>query len=576
VSVSFELREVPVADIPGVDRLKSIIQRCSVAEGNDTRKAKEFFSTAKKVLSGKSVSVLSITEQNTTGIRGPCQNGTPYFAYMKATGQSKKELKEGDTGLGSYGIGKFAPFAVSHLRTMFVSTVFEHSGKFAQYTQGKALLTSHVDSQQRTRQNIGYWGIRQRCMPVEGRYSELPKWIQRAHKASELPQHVGSSFHVIGFDAVQGWDKLLLASVLENFFGAIWRAKLSVKIGSELVAKETINQLFERPGWPEALKDLNGEPEAFNNARHFLSTLVGTEEVIIENQENRELGNCDVRIIVGEQLPKRVAVLRNGMFITDQMEHLKRFGDFKEFVAVVECQSKKGNELLREMEPPRHDQFEPDRLPAGDRARGQRALTELGRWVREMLKRHARDPVSDISEVKELADYFADDFGEEDSTSKGEEVNPVGPIMIRAQPLKRRLVVIRGEGLEEEGGSYDADGGGNGGGGNGEGGGEGGGRGGRGKSSGRAVDLSNVRSIILSERRRRVAFTPGFTGKLELSLYEAGADTDRRLTVIKCNAGKVKAGLVKNVPVKRGIRTTLEVDLDGPFLGAMKVAGYEI
>jgi hypothetical protein len=55
-------------------------------------------------------------------------------------------------------------------------------------------------------------------------------------------------------------------------------------------------------------------------------------------------------ILVHENLPKRVAVLRNGMFITDQMSHLKRFGEYKEFVAVVECLSKKGNELLRDMD----------------------------------------------------------------------------------------------------------------------------------------------------------------------------------------------------------------------------------
>jgi hypothetical protein len=50
---------------------------------------------------------------------------------MKATGLSKKEMYDDDTGLGSYGIGKFAPFAVSQLRTIFVSTV---------YREGKAYM----------------------------------------------------------------------------------------------------------------------------------------------------------------------------------------------------------------------------------------------------------------------------------------------------------------------------------------------------------------------------------------------------------------------------------------------------
>ena len=573
VSVSFNVQDIPRDQIPGVEELNDAMKRCFRAPGNEGKKAQTFFFAAAKTLLGKKIPVLSIVEKNTTGIRGPYRNDTPYFAYMKATGQSKKEVPEGGVGLGSYGIGKLAPFAVSDLRTMFVSTVFKTAGGYSQYTQGKALLTSHLDQQKRTRQNIGYWGVKQNCKPVDGRYSELPKWIQRATKVTELPGSLGTSFHVIGFNAVRNWDKFLLASVLENFFGAIWRSQLSVQIGDEIVSKETIGELFSRADLAESLTEMSeGEPESFNNAKHFLSTLVGTEEVIIENHENRELGNCEVRIVVGDEMPKRVAVLRNGMFITDQMDYLKRFGDFKEFVAVVECQNNKGNELLREMEPPRHDKFEPDRLAPADRARGQKALSELGRWVRDMLRRHARDPVSDVTEVKELADYFADDFGEDNANEKGEEVNPVGAIKIRAQPLRRRGATVREEG--EEGGAGGNEGNGQNGAGSGTG--TGGGSGGKGKSSVRLVELSNVRSVALNPKKRRVAFTPGFTGKMELRVYEAGADIDRRLNITRSSIGKVQNGMVRNIPVKRGVRAAFDIELAANFEGAMKVAAHEI
>jgi uncharacterized membrane protein YgcG len=573
VIVSFELKEIASAEIPNIGRLKDTVQRCATGEGNEGKKAKDFFTTAQKLLSAKKLPVLTITEANTTGIRGPCRNGTPYFAFMKATGQSKKEMREGDTGLGSYGIGKFAPFAVSNLRTVFVSTVYQDGKSYKQFTQGKALLTSHIDQSGRTRQSVGYWGVKSNCMPIEGPHSDLSKWLQRSPKATELQKNLGTTFHILGFSAVKDWEKILIASVLENFFGAIWRGRLSVKVGGELIAKETIIEQFERPGWNEYLKGMKGEPEAFNNARHFLSALVGTEEVIVENQENRELGNCEVRIVVGDQLPKRMAVLRNGMYITDQMDYLKRFGDFKEFVGVVECQSQKGNELLRDMEPPKHNDFEPERLPAGEQAKGQRALSDLGRWVREMLKRHARDPVADISDVRELADYFADESPDDQSSEKGEEVNPVGAIRIRAQPLKRRPIVVREEDVGEEGGSGENENGG--GGGSGGGGGKGGGSGGKGSASTRVIELSNVRSVPLSEKRRRIAFTPSFSGKMELVVYEAGADTDRRLNVLKSGMGKVRQGSI-NLPVRKGERMAFDIDLDGGFHGAMKVVGHEV
>jgi hypothetical protein len=491
---------------------------------------------------------------------------------MKATGLSKKEMHEDDTGLGSYGIGKFAPFAVSQLRTVFVSTVYRDGKTYKQLTQGKALLTSHVDAKNKTHQGTGYWGLRQNCMPVEGSQSDIPKWLERSPKGTKLSKTLGTTFYVLGFNGIENWEKILIASVLENFFGAIWRGKLTVKVGKVLITKETINELFDKPDWDGYLEGMKGEPEAFNNARHFLRTLVGTEEIFVETQENRELGLCEVRIAVGEGMPKRVAVLRNGMFITDQMDHLKRFGDYKEFVAAVECQNKKGNALLRDMEPPKHNDFEPERLPPDDLPNGQRALFELARWVREMLKRHARDPVADVSDVQELADYFADDSPEDQSAEKGEEINPIGAIQIRAQPLKRRPIIVREEDIGVEGGAAQ-----NGGTGGGAGGGKGSGKGtgGTGSSSSHVIDLNNVRSVPLSDKRRRIAFTPSFSGKMEVVLYEAGADTDRRLSVLKSTIGKVKQGTIK-LPVKKGLRVAFDIDLDGSFFGSMKVTGHEI
>lgn len=329
VEIAFDLHEIPRDEIPNLTELKEAIAQCREAAAGESKKAKDFFETAEKLLKSKSIPVLSIRESKTTGIRGPCKKGTPYFAFMKATGLSKKELQDDDAGLGSYGIGKFAPFAVSQLRTLFVSTVYQDGKTFRQLTQGKTLLTSHVDGKGKTHQATGYWGVREGCMPVEGPTKGVPKWLQRSSKPSDIGKVLGTTFHVVGFSAVENWNKILTASILENYFGAIWRGRLSVKVGKELIAKETINELFEQKGWEDCLRGMTGEPEAFHNAKNFLRTLVETEEIFVEAQENRELGLCEVRIAIGEDLPRRVAILRNGMFITDQMHHLKRFGDYK-------------------------------------------------------------------------------------------------------------------------------------------------------------------------------------------------------------------------------------------------------
>jgi hypothetical protein len=333
---------------------------------------------------------------------------------------------------------------------------------------------------------------------------------------------------------------------------------------------------------------MKGEPEKFDYSKLYHQALVKTEDVIFENHENRELGYCEIRIMLGEQLPKKVVFLRNGMFITDQLDHLKRFSGFKEFVAIVQCKSKKGNKLLRAMEPPRHDDFEPERLVLrSEKQRAKRALSELVKWIREMLGRHARDPVSEVTQISELADYFGDE-AESGTPGKGEEIDPQGKIALRAQPLSRRSSKVQEEVDEDEGdGDEDDSGSGGGGGGNGGGGGGGGGQGpkngGTGGSGGRktfkkasSIPLSDVRSVPIADKKRRVSFTPSSSGSMKLALFEAGADADRRLVVVGSTSGKVEAGGVTQLKVQAGVRVTLEVELQDGLEGSMKVVGYEI
>ena len=68
VIVSFELKEIASADIPNISQLRNAVQRCATAEGNEGKKAKDFFTTAQKLLAAKKLPVLTITETNTTGI----------------------------------------------------------------------------------------------------------------------------------------------------------------------------------------------------------------------------------------------------------------------------------------------------------------------------------------------------------------------------------------------------------------------------------------------------------------------------------------------------------------------------
>ena len=281
-------------------------------------------------------------------------------------------------------------------------------------------------------------------------------------------------------------------------------------------------------------------------------------------------------------------------------------------MAVVQCLNDKGNQLLRSMEPPKHDSFEPSLLLAKDQRLGKRALKDLAEWVRSVLKEHAKDPVSEVTGLDELKDLFGDENGETGGRGN-EELNPGGKITIRARALrppgKSKVTIssdpegqsdfLGGESNEGDGsgdgtggndgaggGGGTGAGGGDGLGGKGEGdGGEGGGGGGgdKGDSSGKigggtpkkGITLINVRAITLDAKSRRISFTPKHTGEIALQIKAAGADSDYNIKVIKSSRGVLNNNIIQFKTIEDE-RLSVEIEMNQVFNGALKVLAYEI
>lgn len=444
-------------------------------------------------------------------------------------------------------------------------------------------------------------GVKTKCLPVIGINPALPKWLVREADPNKFVEAQGTTLSILGFDPVTRWQFKLGATIAENFFGAIARGKLEVQIDNSVILnKQTLHDVFESEEIKATLVDLNDEPDRFENAKLYLEAISEGPEVIPVQTQNQHLGNCELRLLVREGLPKKIAFLRDGMFITEDLAGLKRFGDFKEFVGVVECHSTAGNKLLKYMEPPKHDNFEPDRLPTRkEQHRGRVALREIANWVRDMLKRYAQDPVSAVTTVDEMKEFFHDDADEGSEGREGEE-NPLGKINIRARQVRRQDrpttydqlnhgensdLSDQGEGDQEGSGESDTGGGGSGDGGEGgtsgpeQGSGEGdhGGSGSGGpKNTPVAVRLLNVRSIPIGARKRKVAFTPDFSGDVRIAIEDSGADSNHALQVVSSTAGTVSQGKIDDIKVTAGMRCSLEIELTRDFDGAMRVTANAV
>lgn len=599
--VRISLINIPTASIPGIDDLKATVKRCLKGAPEESPKAETFFKNALALLEKDTVKVLQIADYNTTGVIGPCENGKPFFAMMKATGQSKKS----GTSTGSYGIGKFAPFTVSELRTVFLTTVWADSTETQHhYAQGKSILMSHMVGK-KTHRGTGFWGLREGCLPVETT-DVLPAWMKRGSADGSLEDQAGTTLSILGFAGRKNWERALGANIAENFFGAIQEGTLQVEIeGGPTINQDTLHDIFNDTEIRASIEDQKGEPEKFGNVRSYLRALTDAIEVKVEETQNHHLGKCRLRILIGEGLPRKVAVLRNGMLITDELTGLKRFGSYKEFVAVLECRNEKGQALLRAMEPPRHDDFEPDRLSPDQRQSGRVALREIAKWVREMLDRHAKDEVSEVTTLDELADFFGDE--EEAGDGKQKDENPGGAIIVRQRQMKVKARVATyatpigaiapqadpeessGDGFKDVPDSKTTGGKVN----------EGTAKKGEGepkqgegskgtntetdlggtspkKTTATGIALRDVRAVPLGPALRRVAFTPSVSGKVSVELQDSGADANYMLDVKGASLGGVRSGRIEGVAVKAGQRVIIEVELEKAFVGTLRVVANAI
>jgi len=588
VKVFFDLVQVDRSDFPGIGSLKTNFQK-KLKQAQDLKdsKAERFFSSAiNKVFSNNKFSVLRISDTNTTGLEGPCELGKPFHSLMKSEGQSTQAT---ETAGGSYGIGKNAPFAISDLRTVMVSTKYGTKGKYQDLAQGKSILMSHKDSTGSTVSSTGYFG-EDNCMPLSSA-SDIPGWMRREEQFESIKDHKGTTIFIIGFRPNNNWKILLVTSIISNYFCALYEEKLEVFIDQNQIklTKDTLFKWFEDKHVLAAAR-LEEQDETFELAHQMAQCLqnVETKEEFIQMQS---LKNCRLRILVGDGFRKRVGIIRNGMLVTYRLKHLQQFFGFSDFIAIVDFLTDGGNAYLRKLENPEHNYFEPDRLGEGKEILAARMeLRRLAKKVRDNLKKYAQTETSDISDLDELSEFFQD-LDEESPLPESEEGESVleGRIKIVAKPtkIKTRPIALADEDGDEEG--------------------SGGGIPGPspepvsepvsepfpgpvpgpfpgpnfGSKAASPIVLTSQRTIYDHKKPgfREIIFTPERSGTATLSFYDVGADVIEKLLVKKVSGfrrSKLKNGLLENVELKAGVRCQLKLTWVREFSGAVKVTAHEV
>lgn len=589
VAVTFEMRHLDLRrDLDG-DELRRHIVACREFGVREGRKREvRFFDTAEKLLSARTVPFLCISDRNTTGLRR-----NEWTALVKRQGESAK--RDGVSG-GSFGIGKNAPFAVSPLRTVCYWTCSEEDGRLTEKFQAKAILMTHEwssNGRKSETQGTGYYGVLDDCREIVGR--AIPRAFRMRSRGEPIP---GTAVWIAGFQTGQRetgnlWQRAVARSVLRNYFHAIERGALNVLLEPDGLPHEEHDAYAELgdKALQGAFRHLQGDDDLLGEAAIYWSMIRnGAEETF--NDDLKGLGRVKLWVKTeddcpGEALPCKVALIRGtGMLVTDHQSGLRQFRSLRDFAAICVLESDEANALLRRMENPAHDQFEPDRLSAEEYQSGVNALRGLTRWIRDRLHEVAAPRLSSVSEeLDELATFLPLDapgpLAGPPEGSAAEKAFGVAGEVLRKAP-KRRIRPSRletetedafgGDGNEsgDYGGGADGEGhrqgGGNGGRGEGD---RSGGTGVRGGLSGRGpVGIRDVR--ILSEdgtgRRFRVTFTPEVTGRVRLALEEAGDSTAQPLDGIVLRALNNRE-VTEGVTVKAERRHSLRLESETPMKG---------
>lgn len=411
VRVEFNAFDITPDKLPGCSVLKDTFEKCA-AFWSDQKAVttKNFFANAIDKISADTIHMLRISDFNTSGLTGSQQEvNTDWTNLTKSSGVSDKKGTSG----GSFGIGKFAPFACSDFSTVFYSTYDEED---IQASQGVSRLVTFRRDDNQTTQGVGYYGEERNTPTFEPMY--LDPNFKRADK------QYGTDIYIAGYKHISeedGWEKSIIISILDSFLGAIWNEKLVVAVGDTEINKNTLNDLIET-----YRDELTGYTERYYEVLTSASSKWYTDDFM-------GLGNVSLGLLLGgQEMHRKVAMIRQtGMKIKDQ----DRISSFIPFAGVMFIEGKDLNEKLRLLENPEHTEWQVARADNEIQARA--LLKSLNDYIRQKVEALASEGGQEDFDAAGLGSLLPDEPDSSQNQAKEETVVDKPVEIKKSVPPKR-------------------------------------------------------------------------------------------------------------------------------------------
>lgn len=358
--VEFVTFEISPSDVPDFAGLQYAFDRAlDFWSHQKSDKAKSFFKKAIAVSKQSKITCLRISDHNTTGLTGSREEyNSAWCNLTKSTGASDKSGTNG----GSFGIGKFAPYACSAFRTVFYSTA-DKDGLFAY--QGVSRLTSFKNKKQETTQGTGFYG-NDKNSPVYEQISLDPDY-RRA------PGDYGTDIYIVAFTADGEWKQQMVASILDGFLYAVHNGDLEVNVDGTIITRDKLPELM-----------ISHKPYFQEYADEYYRTL--TDEKLSHTFEKEISGDVSItgkvklKLMIMPEFHRRVAMVRQtGMKIKDK----GNINGLIPFAGVLYIQGDALNSYLRSLENPQHLEWEVER--AENKSKARKLLASLTKFIKECL-----------------------------------------------------------------------------------------------------------------------------------------------------------------------------------------------
>ena len=419
------------------------------------------------------IPVLVYEDFSTPGLDGQHDGEGTFNALVRSKGTSD----HGDVTNpgGSFGIGKNAAWSMSKARTVIFSSLNADSGVIL---QGIAELASHTIENQLHGAKVYFGQDDRECSSIRSIESTLSAFARQEYGLSQFVMFP----HLESSDL--GWKSNMAETILRNYWPALQNEELQVEIIDETededyaidIRHTRLPDLMQEYFDPNIYRAERGLKPEGNPMDFWQAYINGQSDA--PNLDN--LGRVSIKVSINDQCATPgICYIRRGMVIDVNRKKMRGFGDMK-YCATVECLEQKGNELLRMMEPPAHDEFSLDiietRLGKSARKKASKALKDIVIPIQTILEAAREEHLTHTDRIAWVDDLFNavdSTTGASSRGDSGQESNrettkrilgdiPVESISFNSDSTNKALMADpQGSEEEQNGGNDSSDGSGN-------------------------------------------------------------------------------------------------------------------